>query len=363
MDPRRFRNKARVLRTKGTDESIPLIRSGKNGSLSAVGLVVKNDANTVTTLATSGLLLTKVDTRDGVGFMSTVHLIPPKSFHASFQKLESGEWVYDTRSDSPGEVAEPISLATRLIDEYGDGSYSALVVTCEQYGQNWSVRMPRAGKFQPSNVLQEYDLMGTYFNVNTFCGGYLSDVFGEEVETDYATRVESPSITAGSYQHQRQYRNRVIQAAMPLIYLAYTRDFFSRAVHLTTVTPLSSVTLWSQGRCALAERELARATRLEILLESKQYLGVLRASVMRYIGLVSELIAVKIIEYNLLRGGYFDTRAVEAECTCTICMTDHPAGTVLAETPCGHHFDGDCIRRWVVDTGSSSCPNCRAVIV
>jgi hypothetical protein len=46
---------------------------------------------------------------------------------------------------------------------------------------------------------------------------------------------------------------------------------------------------------------------------------------------------------------------------CAICLAKKNEGDMITELPCGHWFDGDCIKTWLVFS-TRTCPMCRSVL-
>ena len=47
----------------------------------------------------------------------------------------------------------------------------------------------------------------------------------------------------------------------------------------------------------------------------------------------------------------------EGPTTCGICMDEKTLGEKVTVLPCGHWFDGECVKTWLVQNGT--CPACR----
>jgi hypothetical protein len=47
---------------------------------------------------------------------------------------------------------------------------------------------------------------------------------------------------------------------------------------------------------------------------------------------------------------------------CYICLEEYLPGDEIGVLPCTHRFHAFCIRRWIVDGISATCPRCREVV-
>ena len=53
----------------------------------------------------------------------------------------------------------------------------------------------------------------------------------------------------------------------------------------------------------------------------------------------------------------------EYETNCEICKTPYSTDDPAVQTPCGHNFGRDCLRRWLLSDPARTCPMCRARLV
>jgi hypothetical protein len=51
----------------------------------------------------------------------------------------------------------------------------------------------------------------------------------------------------------------------------------------------------------------------------------------------------------------------DADCECTICLSDDNTNNDMGKLPCGHTFHTNCITQWFMKN-KTTCPNCRTII-